>query len=67
MKSAGPCGACGAEIWIPDALYEAARHSPEVHFYCSYGHGLHFAKLVKQEPPPQPKVEGNIVTLVKKE
>lgn len=45
MINAGPCCRCKCEVWIPDALYEAAQHSrgPNgVQFYCSYGHSQHY-------------------------
>lgn len=45
MKSVGPCYTCKCEMWIPDALYEAAdRAKGVISFYCSYGHGQVFAK-----------------------
>lgn len=44
MKSAGLCCTCKAEMWLPDALYEAARHSPDIHFWCAFGHRQHFAQ-----------------------
>lgn len=42
MKNAGPCAKCKCEVWIPDELYGAARHSEKVGFFCSYGHSLMF-------------------------
>lgn len=47
MRSANRCCKCGCEIWIPDALYEAAsasRGPKGIHFYCAYGHGQHFVE-----------------------
>jgi phage/plasmid primase-like uncharacterized protein len=29
-------------VWIPDALFDAAKRSEKVGFYCSYGHPLVF-------------------------
>lgn len=46
MKNVGPCYKCKCEVWIPDALYEAAQASrgPNgISFYCGYGHGMHFS------------------------
>ena len=44
MKNAGPCARCKCEVWIPDALYEAAQHGRgKVTFFCGYGHGQMFA------------------------
>ena len=44
MKSAGPCIRCKCEVWITDALYEAAQHGRgKVEFYCGYGHSMVFA------------------------
>ncbi len=44
MKNAGPCHRCKCEMWIPDALYEAAKHGRgQVSFYCGYGHAQVFA------------------------
>lgn len=45
MRNVGPCHRCKCEVWIPDALYEAACHSRGpggVQFYCSYGHDQHY-------------------------
>lgn len=42
MKNAGPCARCKCEVWIPDALFDAANRSEKVGFYCSYGHPLVF-------------------------
>lgn len=45
MKNAGACYTCKCEVWIPDALYEAAHASrgPNgIHFYCGYGHSQHY-------------------------
>lgn len=42
MRSAGQCWKCKAEIWLPDALYEAAKRSSNIGFYCSYGHSAIF-------------------------
>lgn len=45
MKSAGPCCQCKSEIWLPDALYEAAQHGRgKVTFFCPYGHAQVFAE-----------------------
>jgi bacterioferritin-associated ferredoxin len=37
-----PCHRCGSEIWLPLALFEAARHSSRIVFYCPFGHALIF-------------------------
>jgi hypothetical protein len=45
MKQAGPCCVCKCEIWMPDALYEAAHASrgpSGIWFHCAYGHRQHF-------------------------
>lgn len=42
MKHIPNCPACGCEVWIPEALYVAAIHSPKISFYCAYGHGMHY-------------------------
>lgn len=45
MKNAGQCYTCKCEVWITDALYEAAHHSRGsngVQFYCGYGHAQHY-------------------------
>jgi hypothetical protein len=52
MKNAGPCCACKCEVWIPDALYEAALHSrgPNgIHYYCAYGHSQHYVQGESEE------------------
>lgn len=43
MINAGKCchHNCGVDIWLPEALYEAASRSPGpagIHFFCGYGH-----------------------------
>jgi hypothetical protein len=42
MVQVGPCARCRTLIWLPTALYDAARHSPAITFYCAYGHSQHF-------------------------
>lgn len=44
MKNVGPCYECKCEMWIPDALYEAARHDSKIFFCCAYGHSQHYPK-----------------------
>lgn len=44
MKSAGQCWKCKCEVWLPDDLYTAARHSESISFFCSFGHSAHFAQ-----------------------
>jgi hypothetical protein len=34
----GPCCSCSSQIWLPEALYVAAKHSEKITFYCPYGH-----------------------------
>jgi hypothetical protein len=44
MKNPGLCCKCKCEMWIPDALYEAAQSARGViSFYCAYGHAQVFA------------------------
>lgn len=49
MKNAGACATCKTDVWIPDALYEAAKRSEKVGFYCSYGHSLCFPQGETEE------------------
>lgn len=50
MKNAGPCYRCKCEIWIPDALYDAAQHGRgKVEFFCAFGHGQVFAEGETEE------------------
>lgn len=45
MKSTGTCIQCKCDVWITDALYEAAKAgAPHVTFYCGFGHPQVFAK-----------------------
>lgn len=45
MKAAGRCAHCKCEIYLPDALYNAALEGREsVSFYCGYGHSQHFMR-----------------------
>lgn len=48
-KSAGPCKVCRTEVFLPDALYEAARRSQYVGFFCPYGHSLCFPQGETEE------------------
>lgn len=54
------CADCGCRICLPQELYEAAQRSPQIHFYCAYGHKLFFAPKKKEQAPAA------ILTLVKK-
>lgn len=49
MKNAGLCWKCKAEIWLPDELLAAARHSSSVGFFCGYGHRAVFQEGEDQE------------------
>jgi hypothetical protein len=44
MTNTGECCRCKCEVWIPTTLYTAARHSPDIWFYCSYGHKQHYSE-----------------------
>jgi hypothetical protein len=45
MKNTGACIQCKCDVWITDALYEAAKAgAPNVTFYCGYGHPQVFAR-----------------------
>ncbi len=43
MINAGPCCRCKTDIYLPEALYEAAQKSTSITFYCPYGHSQIFA------------------------
>lgn len=50
MKNASPCYRCKCEVWIPDALYDAAQHGRgKVEFFCGYGHGQVFSEGESEE------------------
>lgn len=34
----GPCWRCGTDFWLPQSLYEAAKKSSRIAFFCPYGH-----------------------------
>lgn len=40
----GQCYRCKSEMWLPTSLYESAKHSDHITFYCPYGHPQVFAK-----------------------
>jgi len=44
MDYAGACAQCRSPVYIPNALYTAAKAPPGISFFCSYGHSLHFAQ-----------------------
>jgi hypothetical protein len=44
-KFVGPCCRCKSEMWLPQALYDAANHGKgAITFYCAYGHSQVFAQ-----------------------
>lgn len=45
----GPCYKCRSQVWLPQALYEAAKHSPKIGFWCAYGHEQIFAEGETEE------------------
>lgn len=45
----GACYHCKSEMWLPDALYVAAKHSSKLAFYCAYGHPQVFAEGDNEE------------------
>lgn len=52
MINAGPCYRCKCEVWIPDALNEAAmcnRGPNGIHFYCGYGHSQYYVQGETEE------------------
>lgn len=50
MRNAGQCIRCKCEVWLPDALYEAAhRAAGSINFYCGYGHPMVFAEGESEE------------------
>lgn len=49
MKNAGPCCRCKTDIYLPDSLYEVALKSPDVWFWCAYGHKQHFTEGESEE------------------
>ena len=40
----GPCCRCKQDIQLPLELYHAAKRSPNISFWCAYGHQQHFAE-----------------------
>lgn len=48
MVDAGACCQCGAKIKLPKELYEAAHRSPDIWFYCAYGHRQHYPKTATE-------------------
>lgn len=48
MKNVGPCYTCKCEVWITDALYEAARCDSKIFFFCPYGHSQHYPKSPRE-------------------
>lgn len=43
-RSCGPCYHCKSDMWLPYPLYEAAKRSDKITFYCAYGHPQVFAQ-----------------------
>lgn len=44
-----PCCRCRTEIWLPESLHDAAKHSENISFWCPFGHEQHFAKGKTEE------------------
>jgi hypothetical protein len=40
----GPCWRCKCEVWLPAPLYNAAKHSSRISFFCPYGHEAAFSE-----------------------
>jgi hypothetical protein len=38
------CWKCKCEVWLPAPLYNAAKHSSRISFFCSYGHEAIFSE-----------------------
>jgi hypothetical protein len=49
MKNVGACIQCKCEVWIPDALYDAAKASSKISFHCAYGHPMIFREGESEE------------------
>lgn len=46
---AGPCYRCKCPIRLPAELYQAAKRSPRISFWCPYGHEQHFLEGESEE------------------
>lgn len=44
MINVGECCRCKTPFSIPDELYHAAKRSPEIWFWCPYGHKQHYSE-----------------------
>lgn len=42
MINAGSCCVCKCIIYLPKDLYNSAKHSESISFYCAYGHKQHY-------------------------
>jgi hypothetical protein len=38
------CWKCKCEVWLPQSLYDAAKHSSRISFFCAYGHEAIFSE-----------------------
>jgi len=75
MKRIGNCPWCKSEMWLPDELYQAAVRSPQIAFYCAYGHKQHFSiegikkywedKAKPAQPAIQPTYEATNIIIFK--
>jgi hypothetical protein len=45
----GPCCRCKADMWLPTSLYDSARHSSKIVFFCPYGHEQVFSEGESEE------------------
>ncbi len=44
MIQVGACYRCKCEMSLPDDLYQAAKRSSKINFFCAYGHEQHFVE-----------------------
>jgi N-acetylmuramic acid 6-phosphate (MurNAc-6-P) etherase len=45
----GACCRCKSDMWLPLVLYESARHSSKIVFFCPYGHEQIFSDKESEE------------------
>ena len=48
-RQIGPCYKCKSDMWLPEALYDAAKRSERITFWCPYGHEQHFVEGETEE------------------
>ena len=57
------CAECGTVFGMPKNLYESAKCSEDISFFCPYGHRMFFPAEVRKQKINEPSLKDNVVKL----